>query len=128
VRGGLTRPTVPLLVVAAAVTGCAGTDGHGSASVVGPATSESIQVTVTPPAAMLRVGESVRLSAMVSGGPSATSRAVTFTSSDTGVVVVVAIPNEMGKVTAVGQGNATVTAASVANPQKTAAAAIRVGP
>jgi uncharacterized protein YjdB len=126
VRGGLTRPPVSLLLVAAAVTGCGGADD--SAGVVAPARSESIQVTVTPPAAMLRIGESVRLSAMVSGGPSATSRAVTFTSSDTGVVVVVAIPNEMGKVTAVGQGKATVTAVSVANPQKSAAAAITVAP
>ena len=117
-----------LILIAAAVTSCVGADGCDSASVVGPATNESIQVTVTPPAAMLRVGESVRLSAIVSGGPPATSRAVVFTSSDTGVVVVVAIPNEMGKVTAVGQGNATVTAVSVANPQKSAAAAITVAP
>jgi uncharacterized protein YjdB len=111
-----------------AVTSCAGADGCSSASVVAATTSESIEVTVTPPTALLRVGESVRLTAMVSGGPPATSRAVTFTSSDTGVVVVVAIPNEMGKVTAVGKGNATVTATSVANPQKFAASAITVVP
>jgi len=117
-----------LLLIAAAVTSCGGADGYDAASLAGPATTESIQVTVTPPAKMLRVGESVRLSAMVSGGPPAASRAVTFISSDTGVVVVVAIPNEMGKVTAVGQGNATVTATSVANPQKSAAAAITVAP
>jgi uncharacterized protein YjdB len=114
--------------MAAAVTSCAGADGYNAASVVAPATIESIQVTITPPVARLRVGESVRLSAMVSGGPSATSRAVTFTSSDSGVVVVVAIPNEMGKVTAVGNGGATVTATSVANPQKAAASAITVAP
>jgi uncharacterized protein YjdB len=77
---------------------------------------------------MLRVGESVRLNAMVSGGPQAASRAVTFTSSDVGVVLVVALPNEMGRVTAVGKGDATVTAASVANPQKSAASAITVAP
>ena len=112
----------------AAVTSCAGAACHDSAGAVAPATTESIEVTVTPPAALLRVGESVRLSAMVSGGPPATSRAVTFTSSDSAVVVVVAIPNEMGKVTAVGNGNATVTAASVANPQKVAASAITVAP
>ena len=114
--------------MAAAVSSCAGADGYSSASVVAAATTESITVTVTPPAALLRVGESVRLSAMVSGGPTSASRAVTFTTSDEGVVVVVAIPNEMGKVTAVGKGNATVTATSVANPLKSAASAITVAP
>src|SRR5439155_24202775 len=96
VRGGLT-PSGLLLLAAAAAGSCTGAGGSDSARVSAPGTNESISVTVTPPAAMLRVGESVRLSAMVSGGPISTSRAVTFTSSDTGVVVVVAIPNEMGK-------------------------------
>ena len=123
------KPTAgALLLVAAAVSSCAGADGYSSASVVAAATTESITVTVTPPAALLRVGESVRLSAMVNGGPTSAYRAVTFATSDEGVVVVVAIPNEMGKVTAVGKGNATVTATSVANPLKSAASAITVAP
>jgi uncharacterized protein YjdB len=116
-----------LLVIAAAVTLCVGAACSDAARVL-PTTNEPIAVTLTPPAAQLRVGESVRLTAMVSGGPAATSRAVTFTSSNTGVVVVVAIPNEMGKVTAVGTGDATVTASSVANPQQVATSAITVAP
>jgi uncharacterized protein YjdB len=117
-----------LLIVAALVSGCGGSEGYGSSVVVTPFSIESITVSITPSTATLRVGEAVRLTATVAGGPVAASRDVTFAISGDSAVVVEALGNDMGKAIAIAKGNVTVIATSVANPQKSAASAITVTP
>jgi uncharacterized protein YjdB len=117
-----------LLGFAAALASCVGSDGYGSSTTVTSPGIEAIKVEITPANAALQVGEAVRLTATVTGGPTSASRAVTFTSSKDGIVVVEALANEMAKVTAVAKGNVTVIATSVANPQKSAGSAIIVAP
>jgi uncharacterized protein YjdB len=115
-----------LCVVLALLTGCGGADADGIRATT--LTIDSISITVTPPTASLRIGESVRLTALVAGAPPSASHDVTFTSFNDSIAVVVPIGNSMGKVTAHANGGVRVTATSVANPQKTATSMIDIAP
>lgn len=78
-------------------------------------------VTVSPPAASIEVGESVRLKANVIATGGASDK-VTWLSSAPGVATV----SSIGEVIGVAEGVAVVTAKSVANPAKFAIASITV--
>jgi uncharacterized protein YjdB len=118
--------TRALLVLAATLSGCVGNDRSGAG--IAEPSLDSMTVTMTPPAAMLRIGESVRFTALVLGGPPSVSRDVTFASSNDTTVVVFPLGNGMGKATALANGAAVVTATSVGNPLKAAASTITVAP
>jgi uncharacterized protein YjdB len=81
-------------------------------------------VAVEPPEAGLAVGQTLNLSATVyaAAGEQASNQDVTWTSSAPGVASV----NQVGTVTAVGVGSATITATSVAAPNLTGTCAVTV--
>lgn len=78
-------------------------------------------VTLTPDTATIQVDQSVALSADVTGTGYA-PKSVTFTSSDESIAVV----DIYGKVTATGEGTATITATSTFDTTKSATASITV--
>lgn len=77
-------------------------------------------VTVTPGTASLRVGETVTLTASVSGDVA--DKTVNWTSSDAAKATV----DANGKVTAVAQGNASIVATSKADPSASSSALITI--
>ena len=80
-------------------------------------------ITVSPESMSVMVGGSYQLSATLTPW-TLTDMSVTWSSSDEKVAVV----DELGFVTAVGEGSATITATSVADPTKSATSTIEVLP
>ncbi|MGE0440031.1 MAG: Ig domain-containing protein [Gemmatimonadales bacterium] len=122
-----------LLLAGATVTGVAA----GTATITAVATGDTTKkaaativvqprvfgITVDPPNATLFVGGTRPLTATVAGDPGV-SVEVTWTSSDPGKATV----SPAGVVTGVALGTATITARSVADPNRTATSAITVAP
>lgn len=77
-------------------------------------------VTVTPGAMTLEIGETARLTTVVE--PATAQQGVTFESDDTGVATV----DGAGRVAAVASGTAEITVTSVADDQKTATMTVTV--
>lgn len=83
---------------------------------------DPVAVVVTPASASVRIGESVTLTAAVTGGASNIARTVNWTTSDASKATV----DATGKVTGVAVGSATITATSTANADAKASALITV--
>jgi hypothetical protein len=81
------------------------------------------QVTVAPSNAIIKPGDFLQATAQVDADPGV-ARTVTWSSSATSVATV----DNTGKITAVAQGTATITAASTADPSVTGSLALTVRP
>ncbi|MBL0938728.1 MAG: Ig-like domain-containing protein [Gemmatimonadaceae bacterium] len=105
----------------ASITAVSVADTTRRASAAITVNPQVMSVSVSPSTASLNTGQSVQLQPTVNAQGSL-STAVTFVSSNPGVASV----NFSGMVSAIGQGNATITVRSVADTSKTATAAIAV--
>jgi len=111
------------LLTIAGITACGDKVTVPPAQTTLPAVDSVVhQVTVSPPAVTMNVGDKVTLAASVDAGAGVTVRTVTWSSSNTAVATV----DANGTVTAVAAGNATVIAKSNANNAVQGAAAITV--
>src|SRR5579885_2498528 len=118
------RSTLVGLQTIAGITACGDkvTVPQQTTTVVTPPTVVH-QVTVSPSSVNLNVGDKVTLAASVDADAGVTDRTVTWSSSNTAIATV----DANGVVTAVAAGNATITAASKADPNVKGAAAVTVG-
>jgi hypothetical protein len=102
---------VSVLIAGVTIVGCSGGDENACGGIIEP-----VRVLTPSPASLtLDVGADVQVAASLSGGCSSDSRAVQWTTSDAQVATV----DGTGKVTAVGGGNATVTATAFDNKART---------
>ena len=98
-------------------------DGSGITATTAVTVVQHVQgISLTPAAAALAKGGNLTLSPVITPSD-ATNPSVTFSSSNTAVAVV----SNSGIVTGVSNGQATITAASVDDPTKTASCTVTVG-
>jgi hypothetical protein len=107
------------LAAATGLTAC----GDKVSVVQPPADSTVHTVTVSPPAVTLQVNDVFTFTASVDAGAGVADRTVTWTSSNAAVATV----DANGTVTAKGGGNASIVAASKANPAVKGSAVVTVG-
>ena len=108
----------------ATITATASGDAAVKASAVVTVTGSGVTaVVVSPNAQILKAGEFVQATANVTADPGV-ARTVTWSSSANAVATV----DQTGKVTAVSEGSATITAASTVDPSVTGSMALTVRP